>query len=230
MSVRSLSVLALGALLALAGCSGDGGGDSAGGDSTSQKSGSASPQTKYTEFADFDGDEILAVDLAAPMGLRTKVVDAAWLTELGDRTAQAGNHILAVYVAVATELDDRGLDDAKFHALTLGLRSGASAQDCNQALNGNQEPANGGICLGNASVTGQLEQVADDQWREHQWHNGDTGGVPLEPGQTLIGVIGFEIADSTEVADDTVFCAPAKNDAIFTDYENCLALPKLDAR
>ncbi|ADD42312.1 hypothetical protein [Stackebrandtia nassauensis] len=228
MSVRSLSVLALGSLLALAACSGGGDGDSSGGKSASESS-SSSAGPKYTEFADFPGEEIVAVDLAAPMGLRTKVVDAAWQTELADSTAQAGNHILAVYVAVNTELDDRGLDDAKFHALTLGLRSGASAQDCEKALNGNQQPENG-ICLGNASVTGQLEKVADDQWREHDWHNGDGGGVPLEPGQTLIGVIGFELPDSTEIADDTVFCAPRENDAIFTDHENCVAIPKLDAR
>lgn len=216
MSVRSISALTAGLLLMLAGCTDSGDVDSGGSTSQQESSPTASGPT-YTAFADFPGEELLYVEQGVvPVGLRLKAVDTVWQTELAGEIADAGAHYLVIYVAVTGEADDRGVADAWLNYFDFQL-----------AL-----PAVDGVCAGfsvdaygncvPSAITG-IEQVADGEWRDHQWGSADSSGqVDLPVGATMISALAFQIMDDAELSDDMEFCASGRD---VNREDNCITVP-----
>jgi len=216
MSMRSISALTAGLLLALTGCNDSGDIDSEGATSQPEPSPSASGPT-YTAFADFPGEELLYVEQGvSPVGLRLKAVDAVWQTELADHIADADAHYLVIYVAVTGEADDRGVADAWLNYFDFQLDfpagDGACAADSTDAY---------GDCVPNPITS--LEQVADDEWRDHMWGSADAfGRVDLPAGATMIGGLAFQILDTAELSGDMELCASGRDTA---SEDNCLTVP-----
>jgi hypothetical protein len=214
MSIRSISALAAGLLLVLAGC--DDGGDTDSGASASPQESSASESGPvYTAFDDFPGEELLYAEQGvAPVGLRLKAVDTVWQTELADDIADAGAHYLVVYVAVTGEADDRGVAGAwlNYFDFELVLADGA----CSPA---NTDPY--GSCT--ADPITRIEQVADGEWRDYRWSSADAAGrVDLAAGATMIGALAFQIPDDAVPSTDMEFCATGRD---LYRADNCLTIP-----
>jgi hypothetical protein len=220
MSMRPISALTAALLLALTGCTNSGDTDAA--DSTSQQESqqesSESPSgPTYTAFADFPGEELLYVEQGvAPVGLRLKAVDTVWQTELADHIADPGAHYLVVYVAVTGEADDRGVADAWLNYFDFKLDfpavDGACAADGTDAY---------GDCVANPITS--LEEVADDEWRDHMWGSADVfGRVDLQAGATMIGGLAFQIMDDADLSGDMELCATGRD---VSRADNCITVP-----
>jgi len=205
MSVRSVSALALGVLLVLAGCSDDGEPSSDG--ATTQEDSSSTPSgPTFTNFADFPGDELMYFQNGVPTvaGLRLKAVDAVWQVELADEVAAAGTHFLVVYVAVTGEMVDRSVADARMYTTDFTLSLDATVVDPEHATT--------------------LEQVPDGEWRDYRWQFGDTPmAVDIAPGTTMISAVAFPVPDETPDPGALEFCAKDKD----ASMDNCVtvALP-----
>lgn len=220
MSMRSISAITVGLLLALTGCTDSGGTDSAESNSQqdSQQESSPSPSgPTYTAFADFPGEELLYVEQeVVPVGLRLKAVDTVWQTELADHIADAGAHYMVIYVAVTGEADDRGVADAWLNYFDFKLDfpavDGACAPEGTDAY---------GDCV--ASPITSLEQVADDEWRDHRWGSADVfGRVNLDAGATMIGGLAFQIMDDADLSGDLQLCATGRG---VSRDDNCITVP-----
>jgi len=216
MSMRSISALTAGLLLALTGCNDSGDIDSEGTTSQPEPSSSASGPT-YTAFADFPGEELLYVEQGVvPVGLRLKAVDTVWQTELADHIADADAHYMVIYVAVTGEADDRGVADAWLNyfdfELVFPAGDGACAAESTDAY---------GDCVPNPITS--LEQVADGEWRDHMWGSADDfGSVDLPAGATMIGGLAFQILDDAELSGDMELCASGRD---VNREDNCLTVP-----
>lgn len=224
MSVRSLSVLAMGFLLMLAGCSDDGDGGSSSGTTASQETSSGATGPVYTQFADFPGEELLYVEAGMPVGLRVKIVDSAWNAELAGESAQAGFHFLTMYFAVTGELDDRPVEDARFNSFGVEVRykelPGEDSMTCVD-----------GYCSGTPYPTTMFETVADNEWRDHMWTTATYSGSALEAGQTAIGAVAISVQDDQmeEYAKDAQFCATTRDGAdsfVYVSEAPCLKIPE----
>ncbi|GIG69200.1 hypothetical protein [Phytomonospora endophytica] len=221
MSVRSISTLALGLLVVLAGCSDDGRPSSD--ESTAQAVESSSPAPpSYSTFADYPGEEMLYTDGRDSYRVRVKAVEAAWLTELAGTSAQIGSHYLAVYVVVTGELADRGVEEAYLNAMSLGLRFG-SGDDCVRDKLGGREASMEEICHDNATLTSYLWDVPYRDWGTYEWEEAGLAGIPLDAGETAAGVVAFTVRDDFEATDAIEFCGGG--DSILMEYDNCIAVP-----
>lgn len=224
MSMRAIHALTAGLLLVLAGCSagsdtgGDTGGDESTGSTSQAESSPSESGPTYTAFDDFPGDELLYVEQGvSPVGMRLKVVDTAWQTELAGHIADPGAHYLVVYVAVTGEADDRGVGDAWLNYFDFQLSLPTVEGVCAPS---SVDPY--GVCVPNP-ITG-LEPVADDEWRDYRWGSADVfGRVDLPAGATVIGALAFEILEDAELPGDTGFCARSR-DAYPED--NCVTIPE----
>ncbi|RRS01308.1 hypothetical protein [Glycomyces terrestris] len=214
MSIRSISFLTAGLLLALTGCGGDDTG-ATGSSSQPESSPSASGPT-YTAFADFPGEELLYVEQGVvPVGLRLKPVDTAWQTELAGEIADADAHYLVIYVAATGEADDRGVADAWLNYFDFQLVFPEGEMPCAPASIDAY-----GACVANPIT--ELEQVADGEWRDHLWTSADSSvTVDLPAGGTMIGALAFQILSDAELPGDLQFCARGR-DVYTTD--NCIAV------
>lgn len=223
MSVRSISTLALGLLLVLAGCSDDGGGQLSS-DTPAAQDGQppTSAPPSYSTFEDYPGEEMLYTDGRESYRVRVKAVETAWLTELAARPAQPGSHYLAIYVVVTGELADRGVEEAYLNAMSLGLRFG-SGDDCKRDNLGGRDESMEEICHDNATLTTYLWDVSYRDWGTYNWEEGGIAGIPLEPGQTVAGVVAFTVPDSFEATEPIEFCGGG--DSILMEYENCISVP-----
>lgn len=202
MSARSLSALALGLVLVLAGCSDDA---EPSADGSTADSPSAASGPTYTNFADFPGDELVYYQTGVPTAtaLRLKAVDAAWQIELADEVAAGGTHFLVVYVAVIGP-EDRSADRARMYVQDFTLSLGATVVTPEHAT--------------------ALEQIPDGEWRDYRWRFGDTPmAVDIPPGTTMISALAFEVPDETPDPGALEFCAK-DGDA---SMDNCVtvALP-----
>ena len=216
MSVRSISALTAGLLLMLAGCTDSGDVDPGGSTSQQEPSPTASGPT-YTAFADFPGEELLYVEQGVvPVGLRLKAVDTVWQTELAGEIADADAHYLVVYVAATGEADDRGVADAWLNYFDFELVFPAGDSACAAA---NIDAY--GDCYPNPIT--RIEQVADGEWRDHQWGSADgSGRVDIPVGATMISGLAFQILDDAELSGDMEFCASGRD----VDREdNCITVP-----
>lgn len=229
MSVRSLSALALGFLLVLAGCSDDGDGSSSDGTNASQESTTEATGPTYTQFADFPGEELLYIEAGMPVGLRVKVVDSAWTTELGGEPAEAGSHFLTVYVAVTGELDDRPVEDAHFNSFGVEARYKAEMGDDLTLTDG----CGDGYCSGLLYPSTLFEQVADNEWRDHLWTTTQYSGSTVEAGQTAIGALALSVKDDAmdTIVKDIQFCATTRDGEDGFTYGGespCIKIPAPD--
>lgn len=223
MSVRSISTLALGLLLVLAGCSDDGGGQLSSDGSTTQEDTSTAPvPPSYSTFEDYPGEEMLYTDGRESYRVRVKAVETAWLTELAGRPAQQGSHYLAVYVVVTGELADRGIEEAYLNALSLGLRFG-SGDDCKRDNLGGRDESMEEICHDNATLSTYLWDVPYRDWGTYTWEEAGLAGIPLDAGQTVAGVVAFTVPDTFEATGPIEFCGGG--DSILMEYDNCIEVP-----
>jgi hypothetical protein len=216
MSVRSISALTMGLLLVLAGCSDSGDVDSGGSTSQQESSPTASGPT-FTAFADFPGEELLYVEQGVvPVGLRLKAVETVWQTELAGEIADADAHYLVIYVAVTGEADDRGVADAWLNYFDFELVFAAGDSACAPASVDAY-----GACTPNPIT--RIEQVADGEWRDHQWGSADSSGsVDLPAGATMIGGLAFQILDDPALSGDMEFCASGRE---VNREDNCITVP-----
>ncbi|HZE38381.1 MAG TPA: hypothetical protein VE172_06165 [Stackebrandtia sp.] len=182
MSIRKLSVLALACLVALTACKSADGSSSGGGDSNAS---SSSGGPTYTKFEDFKGKELLFNDTAEAVGMKLKVIDAAWKPEIAGKSAQTGSHFLVAYVAATPEVDDRAAADAFLNPTSLGMRT----------KGGNCEYPDRGYCYGTPTPTTMLESVADNEWFDHKWQEALYSGGRLEAKETMIGAIALTVSD-----------------------------------
>ncbi|MEU5874065.1 hypothetical protein AB0A73_21225 [Glycomyces sp. NPDC047369] len=232
MSIRSMSALALGALMLLAGCGDAGDADSAGegdaSDQTSAETDEASPEPTPTTFDDFPGEELVYFDAeSASIGTRIKAVGTEWTTEFLDYTAEAGTHYLVIYVVATGELEDRGLDHAGLSNLgyTMEMRYPSSASACTEEHTGD-DPA---YCVydgwNTRILSAQFEPLAGDDWTNYFWMEGSIFGVEMEPGQTMVGAVAFSVEDDAQAAGGFEFCARGKDNTLDDDVFPCIAAP-----
>ncbi|NUQ87886.1 MAG: hypothetical protein HOQ43_05430 [Glycomyces artemisiae] len=233
MSIRSMSALALGALMLLAGCSDTGDADAAGeSDSSDQTTAGTDDQTSSeptpTTFDDFPGEELLYFDAeSASIGTRIKAVGTEWTTEFLDYTADAGRHYLVIYVVATGELDDRGLDHAGLSNLgyTLEMRYPSSAGSCSADYTAN-DPAYCTYDGWNSTIlSAQFEPLASDDWTNYLWMEGSIFGVEMEPGQTMVGAVAVSVEDSAAPTGGFEFCARGKDNTLDDNVFPCIAAP-----
>jgi hypothetical protein len=224
MSLRSPSLLALSLLLALAGCSGGGSGETPSGATASEANASTSPsEPAYSAYEDYPGEEMVYTDGRDSYRLRVKAVETAWLTELAGRPASMGTHFLAVYVVATGEAADRGVEEAYLNAFSLGLRFG-SGEDCKRDAIGARDESMEAICHDNATLTTYLADVPYQDWGSYDWAEGGFGGIPLDAGETVAGVVAFTVADTSDATGPIEFCGGGAS--ILMDYETCIAVPE----
>ncbi|OMI37959.1 hypothetical protein [Streptomyces sparsogenes] len=224
MSTRTLTALAIGSLLLVAGCSGGGGDDKSGGgakgagDAPSNSAGpsSTASQPRYTKFADFPGKDFVTTEPGMPLGLRVKPVDTSWTPELAGKSAEPGKHYVAVYVAVTGELPDRAVEEAEIKYLRLKYKS--TEHPC--------EIGESGYCFAEAYPSSELVDLDDVQqdtggdWRTYGWSESLLGST-VEQGATKVGVVGFSLSD-TEKATSFELCGPTKKVEVDTDEFPCV--------
>ncbi|SDD70564.1 hypothetical protein [Glycomyces harbinensis] len=222
MSVRSPSILALSLLLALAGCSGSDGGETASDAATTDESASTSePEPTYSQYEDYPGEELLYTDGRESYRLLVKPVETAWLTELAGRPAQTGSHYLAVYVVMTGEAADRGVEEAYLNALSLALRFG-SGEDCNRDTLGGRDESMEEICHDNATLVTYPADVPYEDWGTYGWEESTLGGIPLDAGETAAGVVAFTVPDTFEATGGIEFCGGGET--VLMEYDNCVAV------
>ncbi|MFF4345952.1 hypothetical protein [Streptomyces sp. NPDC001530] len=216
MSTRMLTALAVGSLVLVAGCS-DGGGDAkSDAPPTSAESSPTASQPTYTKFADFPGKDFVTTAPGLQLGVRVKPVDTSWTPELAGKSADAGKHYVAVYVAVTGELADRGVEDVKLKYLRLKFKSTEQPCDFGES----------GYCYYEAfpsSELAELEDVQEDaggEWRNYSWSESFLGSN-VERGATKVGVVGFSLPD-TEKATSFELCGPTKEAEVDTDEFACV--------
>ncbi|OXM44866.1 hypothetical protein [Amycolatopsis alba] len=215
MSQRVLPALFVSLTVLVGACSG-GGGDNA----TSEAPATSEPGPKYTRFADFPGKALSTVEPGAPVGIQVKPVDVVWTPELAGKSAKPGEHYLAVYLAVTGELPDRGVKGARLDFLEAKVKIGPGT--CNEDKNESPE-----LCYLKASpATGLEKEVADSTWRSRTWLAGSITRTDIEAGDTVIGVVGFHIADDATIEGDMELCGPAKGEFYDDRKFPCVTIPK----
>jgi hypothetical protein len=223
MSLRSPSILALSLLLALAGCSERGSGEtSSDATTTGEEASTSAPAPSYSAYEDYPGEELLYTDGRESYRLLVKPVETAWLTELAGRPAQMGSHYLAVYVVVTGEEADRGVEEAYLNALSLGLRFG-SGEDCKRDALGARDESMEEICHDNATLTTYLWDVPYEDWGTYSWEEAGLAGIPLDAGATAAGVVAFTVPDTFDATGEIEFCGGGET--ILMEYDNCVAVP-----
>ncbi|MFD8492980.1 hypothetical protein [Amycolatopsis sp. NPDC059657] len=158
---------------------------------------SAAPQSGGSTFADYPGEHVVFTNMNEKLGVRVKPVDATWAAELMRKPARPGFHFLGVYVAVTPDLADRGVESVRLDR--LAVRYPASAGGCDAA-------AGTSACFSSGRPVSRLDPVAKGEWRGHSWMEPPMG-TTVKPGETLIGLAGFEIPDSV-TGTDFKLCAP----------------------
>lgn len=224
MRVRSMSTLALGLLLALTACSG--GGETKGSpDGSAQQPGAAPSATgpAYSQYADFPGQELIYTDGVMPVGLKLKVVETAWLTELAGKPASIGSHYFALYMVGTPEVADRGVDNALVDPGNVGLRFG-TGNDCKRDNIGRRKNPDESMCHDNAWIATFFEDVRYQDWRTYDWQESLYTGYPIEKGQFMASVLAFVVPDSYTPTAGPEFCAP-KDAPLLQTYTNCVAVP-----
>ncbi|MFC3456047.1 hypothetical protein [Amycolatopsis speibonae] len=220
MSQRLLGALVVSLAVLVSACSGSGGdnaspstGDWAPGSSATSESG-----PKYTRFADFPGKALGTVEPGAPVGIQVKPVDVVWAPELAGKSARPGEHYLAVYLAVTGELADRGVQGARLDFLEAKITIGRGT--CN-------ELENPGLCYVKASpATGLEKEVPDNTWRTKLWIATSYARTDIAAGDTVIGVVGFSVADDADIQGDMELCGPSKTERYNDRKFPCVPIPK----
>ncbi|MBT2442043.1 hypothetical protein J7E93_18405 [Streptomyces sp. ISL-36] len=222
MSTRMVTALAVGSLVLVAGCSGGDGDSKSEPPPTSAESTPTASQPRYTTFADFPGKDFVTTEPGMRLGVRVKPVDTSWTPELAGKSADAGKHYVAVYVAVTGELADRGVEDVKLQYLRLKFKS--TERPC--------EFGESGYCYGEAYPSSEIVELDDVQedaggdWRSYSWRESFLGR-DIERGVTKIGVVGFSLPD-TEKATSFELCGPTKEAMVDTDEFACVPIKAPD--
>lgn len=214
MSRRLLSTLAVGLIL-LAGCSSENKGTA---DTPPDPAEPTSAPEKFTSFADFPGPHLRYTNYNETLASRVKPVDMTWVAELNGKAARPGFHFLAVYVAVTPDLADRGLQGVRLYKLAI-RRPAVGECDSSTTPAGEVDTS---ACFVEGRPNSQLQQVADGEWRRDIWIQKLTG-TDVKAGETLIGVVGFEIADTVAVADFKL-CAPTPEHPLYASTYPCIPL------
>ncbi|MEU6642358.1 hypothetical protein ABZ863_07380 [Saccharomonospora sp. NPDC046836] len=219
-------MLVAGIAVLVTACSGGGGDNTAGdtGDSTSDTSATTESGPKHTQFADFPGQELVTTEPGLDLGMRVKAIDAAWTPELAGVSAEAGRRYLAVYVAVTGELADRGVQEAKIQYLQLRYDN-VGGENCDP-YTPDEVPQ---YCFSEAYPASDLRsEIADNTWRGEDWQADSLLGRDIERGETAIGVVGFNLADSENITNPQL-CGPTKDQSTpeFNEFP-CVPIPKPD--
>jgi hypothetical protein len=178
-------------MLLTAGCGGSGGsGDASSGASSQASAKPTYTPPKYTNFDGFPGKELKHFrgdQGLAPLGVRVKGIDSKWTPELLGKSADIGEHYLAVYVAVTPEEKDRGTQHVTLDGLLLRDNAKCPMDITNH---------NGKYCEWAASPYSELKSdVADGRWRTMYWTYNQLSFDDVAAGETRIGVAGFKIPD-----------------------------------
>ncbi|MEV7553627.1 hypothetical protein AB0N89_28770 [Amycolatopsis sp. NPDC089917] len=215
MAKRILPALVVGLTVLVGACSGSGGDNTAPDGAPASEAG-----PKYTRFADFPGKALSTVEPGAPVGIQVKPVDVVWTPELAGKSAKPGEHYLAVYLAVTGELPDRGVKGARLDFLEAKVN--LSKGTCNGYKNESAD-----VCYLKASpATGLEKEVADNTWRTRTWLAGGITRTDIEAGDTVIGVVGFHLADDADIPGDMELCGPGKTEFYDDRKFPCVPIPK----
>lgn len=179
----------------LTACSSDGGGPQ--GDNTPGATDAAppsmdAPSDKPPAFEDFPGEGVVFTDAGMKVGVKTKAIDATWRPEVLDTPAKPGHHYLVVWVAVTPALPDRGADKVSINR-EFYVRHKATSGPCGA------EPAISGYCYYWGWPGSELDALENDKWRDHRWQSGEYVHNDIKRGETVIGQVGFEVADTVEL-------------------------------
>ncbi|MFD2417461.1 hypothetical protein [Amycolatopsis pigmentata] len=220
MATRSLPAVIAGLAVLVSACAGGGNastgtGDPAPGNPATSKSG-----PKYTAFPDFPGQALVTTEPGAPVGIQVKPIDVVWTPELAGKSAQPGEHYLAVYVAVTGELADRGVRGARLDFLQAKFKLGKGT--CDEYSTGTPD-----FCFRKANpATGLEGEIADNTWRSRTWSAVGITRTDVKAGETLIGVVGFHIADDADIVGSMELCGPTKERVYDSDRFPCVGIPK----
>ncbi|HEY3682479.1 MAG TPA: hypothetical protein VGL93_05545 [Streptosporangiaceae bacterium] len=223
--LAALSVLAAGVMVLAAGCGGSGGASS--GASSQASSQPTHTEPKVSTFAQFPGKELKHFrELPTKPGVRVKGIDSMWAPELLGKSAEAGRHFLAVYVAVTPEANDRGSQEVSLKGLTVRLNTPCQQSD------GETDTGNGGekVCPYDAYPYSQLESgIPDGRWRTADFTYSEIRTDDVAAGETRIGVVGYNVSD--EAHGTFTLCAPGLPVDLHDNYSDirppsCVPIPQ----
>lgn len=220
-----LSVLAAGLMVLTAGCGG--GDDASSGPSSPASAKPASTPPKISKFDEFPGKEIKQFrDIPSKPGVRVKAIDSTWMPELLGTSAEAGEHFLAVYVAITPEADDRGSQEVGLKPLTLRLHP-----TCPKTDTETQNDAGGeSYCSYDAFPYSQLVSgIPDGRWRTYPWTYSEIHTDDIAARETRIGVVGFKVSDDAHGT--FTLCAPGLPADLHDPYSDvrppaCVKVPQ----
>ncbi|MEU6642359.1 hypothetical protein ABZ863_07385 [Saccharomonospora sp. NPDC046836] len=223
MSTRLLPALIAGLAVLVSACAGDSDNGSTGtGDSAAENAATTESGPTYTQFADFPGQTLVTTEYGAPLGIQVKAIDAEWLPELAGESANAGAHYLAVYLAVTGELADRGVQGARLDFLEAKFKIEQGA--CDEYATESPD-----FCYVKARPVAEPERdIADNTWRTHTWYAANIISIrtDIEAGETLIGVVGFEIPDDANLVGNVELCGPTKEHWYGSSTFPCVPIPE----
>jgi hypothetical protein len=190
----------------LTACSSDGGGplgDNTRGATDAASPSMSSPSSKPPAFEDFPGEGVVFSESGSKVGVKTKAIDATWTAEVLGTPAKPGHHYLTVWVAVTPELPDRGAEKVSINR-DFYVRYKSAAGTCVGT-----QPATSGYCYFWGWPGSQLSALENDQWRDHQWESSEYVSNDVKRGETRIGQVGFEIADTVQPGEFEL-CVPTR--------------------
>ncbi|ONI81561.1 hypothetical protein ALI144C_19805 [Actinosynnema sp. ALI-1.44] len=220
-------VLCAGLVALLTACSG--GDDNAdksnsGGDkkTDSPAADSSSGSSGAKNFDDFPGESLVYTEGGFKIGVKVKAIDSTWKAEVLDKPADPGKHFLAVWIVVTPELPDRGTDKVsiskRFH-----VRYKATDGKCDPKTPAKQS----GYCYEWGWPGSSLVPRVDSNWREGSWIQSEYTRDDVKKGQTLYGLVGFQIDDSVKTT-EFEFCAPSKEQSSNEEKFPCMPVKTPD--
>lgn len=155
-----------------------------------------------------------------PVGARMKPIETVWAAEFGGKPAPSGQHFLVVYVAVTSELPDRGA--ARVLLADLKVRYQPTAGECSSqtmTIDGKKH------CFHATAFRSDLAELADGAWHRQTWTDTFASGTDIDKGATMVGVATFSVADTIDSLDGCELCAPTVDSRGRNDMYPCTALP-----